>query len=130
MEIHEHEEGLYLQRFPDCLAPGAEQRAALLAEYRDYIPGFDVPIVGDMVVLEAGCVWWLVSPDGTWPVAADSALVFAAPRLGRDHCEGADWGVGSGVGAVDPDDGALDQDVQEQARAILNLLLKSANAAV
>lgn len=130
MEIHEHDEGPYLQRFPTCLAPGAEERATVLAEYRAYIPGFDVPIVGDMVVLEAGCVWWLVSPDGTWPVTADAALLFAAPILGRDRCEGADWNVGSGVGAVDPDDGALDEDVREQARTILHVLLESANAAI
>ena len=130
MEIHEHDEGPYLQRFPDCLAPGAEARATVLAEYREYIPGFDVPIVGDMVVLEAGCVWWLVSPDGTWPVTAEDALLFAAPRLGRDHCEGADWNVGSGAGAVDPDDGSLDEDVREQARTILGVLLENANAAI
>jgi hypothetical protein len=80
VEIHEHDEGPYLQRFPECLAPSTEERAAALADYREHIPGFDVPIVGDMVMFEDGCVWWLVSPDGTWPVTAEDALVFAAPR--------------------------------------------------
>lgn len=130
MEIHEHDEGPYLQRFPECLAPSTEERAAVLADYREYIPGFDVPIVGDMVMFEDGCVWWLVSPDGTWPVTAEDALVFAAPRLGRDHCEGADWDSGSGVGAVDPDDGTIEPESQETARTALNLLIESANAAI
>lgn len=130
MEIHEHDEGPYLQRFPECLAPGTAERARVLAEYREFIPGFDVPIVGDMVVLDAGCVWWLVSRDTTRPVTADDAILFAAPRLGRDHCEGADWTVGSGAGAVDPDDGALDEDVRKQARTILGVLLENANAAI
>lgn len=124
MEIHEHEEGPYLQPFPQCLAAGA----AVLAEFREHVPGFDVANPSDPVMLVGGAVWWLVSPDGTRPPAAHDAVVFAAGRFGREHCEGAWWEAGSGLGAVDPDDLTIEPETRRQARTARDLL--SASAAI
>ena len=128
VEIHEHDEGPHLQPLPQCLAPTTSERASVLAEYREYLPGFDAPNPGDPVMLDGGAIWWLISPDGARPVTAGDTVVFAAGRSGREHCEGARWDAGSGLGAVDPDDPTLEPETRAQARTARDLLLERSNA--
>ena len=128
MEIHEHDEGPHLQPLPQCLAPTTGERVAMASEYREHLPGFTAPYPGEMVVPGGGAPWWLICPERARPAAADEAVFFAAARLGRAHREGADWTAGSGVGAVDPDDLALEPETRAQASTARDLLLERVHA--
>lgn len=113
----DHEQGLYLQPLPECLAPTEADRAAR--------PDLPMPHPGAMVVLDGGHVMWLEPRSRAPHLTRESVLLWGAPMLGRNGCEGAEW---DNLVPCDPDDIGLDQDISQALTTTQELLVEHANA--
>jgi hypothetical protein len=123
---HEHVEGLFLTPLPECLAPTAAEAAEYLAGSPDFLPSDRLPRAGEPVVLEGAHVHWLMVLDHAHPVTEANTVLMTAPRLGRDHCQGADW---ANAGGVDPADFGPDEEDVAYLPDAYRLLIGHANAA-
>jgi hypothetical protein len=115
---HEHEQGIYVQPLPACLAPTAE---ALLAQ-----PLLDLPRPGDLVVIDAGRVHWLERDDPHAQATRDNTALRDAAMAGYDACRGADW---DHIGNNDPDEPGLEEDDDIAIATTWDLLIDLANQA-
>jgi hypothetical protein len=115
---HEHEQGIYLQPLPACLAPTAD---ALLAQ-----PLLDLPRPGDPVVIDAGRVHWLERDDPHAQATRDNTALRDAGMAGDDACRGADW---NHIGYCDPDEPNLEEGDDIAIATTWDLLIDLANQA-
>jgi hypothetical protein len=114
---HAHEQGLYIQLLPACLAPTDDDRAAQLS--------FGLPREGDPVVIARGHVMWLTTYGTAAEVTEATTQLWAAPVIG-EGCGAARWDPDS-VTALDPSYvGLLDREV-EAIQTAWTLLIDLAN---
>ena len=100
---HTHEQGLYIQLLPDCLAPTDADRAAQLS--------FALPHGGDPVVIARGHAIWLTAYGTAAEVAEATTQLWGAPVIG-EGCGAARWDPDS-VTPLDPSYvGLLDREAE------------------
>ena len=114
---HEHEQGIYLQPLPACLAPTAE---VLLDQ-----PLLDLPRPGDLVVIDAGRVHWLERDDPHATATRENTALRDAGMSG-DTCRGARW---DHIGHSDPDEPGLEEGDDIAIASTWDLLIDLANRA-